>query len=291
MLETALRFQLRFPRVRIVTQPTIFKRAASTIAIFALVFAPLSAVAADLDGGYIQGGETTPVEFGSGWYLRGDIGTPHVSGSGSYGVGGTADIGGSALFENVSPSVGVGYIFNERLRGDITLTQFSGMNFEGTSSYYACDFPFDGECGTADTADVTSTTIQANAYYSMGSVGSFRPYVGAGAGLAQVNFERTVLDRCRLDVGEDCPIATHSGGLLTEEWVGTSTREVESNTTQVSLSAMAGVDYRISDRWIVDMGYKYTTHYDVSFGSDATAPTASGINIHELKVGLRYEIW
>ncbi len=272
-------------------KPTFQQSAATILAIIALGLAPATAKAADLDGGYIDGGETTPVEFGSGWYLRGDIGTPHIGGEGSYGVGGSATIGGSSLFENVSPSVGFGYIFNENLRGDITLTQFSGMSFDGTSSFYACDFPFDGECATTDSADVTSTSIQANAYYSMGAVGGFRPYVGAGAGLAQVKLERTVLDLCRLDVGEDCPIATHGGSPGTELWVGTATREVESDTTQLSLSAMLGVDYRISDRWVVDMGYKYTTHYDVSFSSDETAPNASGIDIHELKVGLRYEIW
>lgn len=288
-------FQLAVQRVRIVNKPTYLRSAAPILAMLALCAAAMgaatSARSADMDPVYADVPETTPVEYGSGWYLRGDIGTFHAAGTGSYGVGGSGDIGGISLFEDVSPSVGAGYIFNDNLRGDISVTQYSGMAFNGSSNYYACDFPFDGECGTADTAALTSTSIQASAYYSVGSWGSLRPYVGGGAGLARVTFERTVLDRCRLGVGEDCPIATHSGGPGTELWVGTTTREVESNSTLLSLSAMVGADYRISDRWLMDLGYKFTTHYDVGFGSDETAPTASGINIHEVKVGLRYEIW
>jgi opacity protein-like surface antigen len=250
-----------------------------------------AAKAADYGAVVVDGGETTPVEYGSGWYLRGDIGTFHVSGEGSYGVGGSATMGGVSLFEEIAPSVGFGYIFSDMLRGDITVTQYGGMNFDGQSSYYSCGLPYTGECGTDDSADVSATAIQANAYYSFGNWGTLTPYVGGGIGLARVNFDRTVLDTCRLDVGEDCPIATHSGGPGTEQWVGTTARQVTSRNTQMVLSAMVGADYRLTDRWKLDMGYKFTTFRDVGFNSDETAPNASGINIHEVKVGLRYEIW
>lgn len=263
----------------------------SVLLAMVLALTPALANAADIDPAYIEDSGGTLVEYGSGWYLRGDIGTFHASGTGGYGVGGSGDFSGVSLFEDVSLSGGFGWIFNNNLRGDLTVSHFTGMDFSGQSDFYACGLPFLGECRTADTANVTSTAFQANAYYSPFAAGGFTPYFGGGAGLARVNFDRTVVTRCRLDPGEDCPIAVHSGGGGQELWTATTATSASNVSTMLVLSAMAGLDYRLNDRWTVDLGYKFTTHRDVGFGSNATVPTASALNIHELRVGMRYEIW
>ncbi|MFQ0813348.1 hypothetical protein AVM02_15985 [Brucella anthropi] len=127
--------------------------------------------AADLD---MVGFEPTvpvqPVEVGSGWYLRGDIGytivskvklqekTPLWNGTEGY-----------DLDKNVVPSVGIGYQFTDNLRGDVTLG-YSKQSFD--------DYD----------VDVRSWDMMANAYVDLGTYYGFTPYLGAGLGFANVRY-------------------------------------------------------------------------------------------------------
>lgn len=127
--------------------------------------------AADLDMvGYEPTMPAQPVEVGSGWYLRGDIGynlsskvkiqeeTPFWNASESY-----------DLDKNVVPSVGIGYQFTDNLRGDVTLG-YSKQSFD--------DYD----------VDVRSWDMMANAYVDLGNYYGFTPYLGAGLGFANVRY-------------------------------------------------------------------------------------------------------
>lgn len=256
----------------------------------AALAAPAAGFAADIDPSYLEAGQTTPVEYGSGWYLRGDIGTFHASGEASYGVGGSGDVNGAEWFSDASFSAGAGYILNQHFRADVTLNYRDGINFEGTSDFYECGGAYTGECATSDVAEGNSTSIEANAYWNIAHIGGFSPYVGAGAGIAFVNWDDVYLQRCRLDQDEDCVLA-NNGAAVTQTFVGTETQTRSFDTNVLTLSASAGFDYRFAERWVADFGYKYTHMLDIGMNDDQTLPNLDSVSIHEIRAGLRYEIW
>jgi opacity protein-like surface antigen len=105
------------------------------LALSATGMTPLSALAADYDPPiYVdQAPEYTPVEVGSGWYLRGDVGyalnkpfEDDSFGSNPANYNETFD----ERFMPASASVGFGYHFNDYFRGEVN---FGLMPFEETS--------------------------------------------------------------------------------------------------------------------------------------------------------------
>lgn len=196
-----------------------------------------SAYAADIDSTYIEDFSGTPVEFGSGWYLRGDIGTFHASGSTNSGP----DLTNVTWGEDVSLSGGFGYSFTDRVRLGFTVSHFDNLALDSL------------------TGDLSATLFQVDAHYNFGDLGGFSPYLGAGIGIGNV-------------LWENAPAVGHDRSSL------------------LAASLMAGLDYRLSDHWIVDMGYRFSMLSDFSM-NDSTQVFVDELNIHELRIGLRYEIW
>ena len=144
----------------------------SSAAVLAGLCVASQSFAADLDMVSYEPGAPVqqPVEVGSGWYLRGDIGynlsskvkvqteTSSWSASQSY-----------DLDKNVVASVGVGYQFTDNLRGDMTLG-YSKQNLEDLD------------------VDVRNWDMMANAYVDLGNYYGFTPYLGAGLGFAKVRY-------------------------------------------------------------------------------------------------------
>jgi opacity protein-like surface antigen len=113
-----------------------------------------------------------PVSAG-GWYLRGDI---------SYDFHTKADVFLSTTSSSSSTfdadfddtwniGAGIGYIFNDWFRADIT------------ADYR---FPADWDAGASS---VSVSTILLNGYASLGNFSGFSPYVGAGIGAAYINWD------------------------------------------------------------------------------------------------------
>ncbi|MGH6761330.1 MAG: outer membrane protein [Phyllobacterium sp.] len=111
-----------------------------------------------------------PVEIGSGWYLRGDI---------SYNFGSDVDgkisdgLGNSASFtldtdQSSTFSAGVGYQFNDWLRGDVTY----GYERRGVED-------FDEKLRIHE--------LMANGYVDLGTFVGVTPYLGAGIGGANLS--------------------------------------------------------------------------------------------------------
>ena len=168
---------------------------------------PDNATAADMlaDETY----EHTNVEFGTGWYLRGDIGTgiSDVSVEADF-IYGDADLGSP-----ISVGVAAGYTFAEGLRVEAAFNHFNNLAFASRSYYPSCGqedhdgdgspidvpdgsggfsatapIPVTGDCFVSANARVNASTIMANLYADLGTYWGIRPYVGAGVGAAYVSW-------------------------------------------------------------------------------------------------------
>ncbi len=136
----------------------------------AFAFCASAAAAADLDAIGYQPESGQPVEVGSGWYLRGDVGYNVSSRVKLYAE--TPDGSFSEtddMQRRFSPSVGVGYQFTDNLRGDVTAS-YLRQSLE--------DAPIEAR----------SWDVMANGYVDLGNYSGFTPYVGAGLGVANVRY-------------------------------------------------------------------------------------------------------
>lgn len=116
--------------------------------------------AADLDHALLAAPElpvTKPVEVGTGWYLRGDLG---------YAIG----TSGSDFDSHWSGSAGAGYHFTDYLRADITVEYTKG-SFAGSG-----------------TQTFRSWGGMVNGYFDLGTFAGFTPYLGGGAGYVNVDW-------------------------------------------------------------------------------------------------------
>jgi opacity protein-like surface antigen len=117
-----------------------------------------------------------------------------------------------------------------------------------------------------------TTTLMFNVYKDFGNFRGFTPYVGAGIGAAYHRLD---------DVS-----FTGNPALLN--------RIHGDNDLAFAWSLMAGVGYQISDRAILDFGYRYIDMGSISSQRSDTggfvnpAVHFDDLTAHEIKVGLRY---
>lgn len=119
---------------------------------------------------------------------------------------------------------------------------------------------------------IKSYTLMVNAYYDLGQFRGFVPYVGAGVGAAYHMVDEV---------------------YFTENPYLTNRIEGD-KTLSFAWSLMAGVAYQVSDRAILDFGYKYI---DMGSAHSGRVDNAGYLNpqvdiddiaAHEFKIGLRY---
>jgi opacity protein-like surface antigen len=133
---------------------------------------------------------------------------------------------------------------------------------------------------------VSAVSVMANGYVDLGTYVGFTPYVGAGAGMSYVSWSNLndsatcvegTVDDC---VGLPDINTSHSG---TDGW-------------RFTYALMAGVAYDISKNFKLDVGYKYRNiDGGDMFGWDSPETFGDGshgnIDTHEVRMGLRYELW
>ncbi|MDO9307407.1 MAG: outer membrane beta-barrel protein [Mesorhizobium sp.] len=249
--------------------------------------------------------EYAPVEVGNGWYLRGDIGyalSSSANGNFEYrtfdpitATYGQSIFNTAALGMDLSYGFGVGYQYNEYIRGDLTLDAFSGR-FDGTTvSASPCvtgDPAYVGTtCRSEDGAGFTAVSAMANGYVDLGTYAGFTPYVGAGAGVTHMSWG-DLTSRTYCVGGVACP---PPGGVIT------TTIHPGENSWRFTYAFMGGVAFDISRNLKLDVGYKYTRIAGGDmFGWDAgTAAVGAtgvqgrdpGLSKHDVRVGLRYSLW
>lgn len=188
---------------------------------------------------------------GAGWYLRGDIGysgyrEPEAN---LVAPGGVASLDGENLRGAVSVGLGAGYRFNGWLRADIT----ADHRLESRATL------FTGPFGPAD-ADLSSTSVLANAYLDLGTWSGFTPYVGAGLGW---NWNR-------LAASTNLPYPDHTEDGLA--W-----------------ALMAGVAVDMGRSLALDLGYRYLSLGEARTGTFAgTHIETDRLDAHEARIGLRW---
>lgn len=159
-----------------------------------------------------------PVELGTGWYLRGDVGGsrdegPLIAPLGYPLAAGANPVNvflGSEVTNGYSLDVGFGYKFNNWLRADIvydyrkpesaTATStvwcpynLVGLSTQGSNSiqlgyYYN---PSD-TCTQQQSAKLSRQDLLLNGYLDLGTWGGVTPYVGAGVGFVRTEVSGTV---------------------------------------------------------------------------------------------------
>ncbi|NJL08273.1 MAG: porin family protein [Methylacidiphilales bacterium] len=197
-------------------------------------------------------------EYGSGWYLRGDIGWTGYSGvSADFETNG-ATVGsftGTNLEDTWAIGAGFGYQ-SGWFRADVTADYRAQSEFAGS----ALNRVFESE--------VTSWSTLLNGYFDLGSWSGITPYVGAGIGGA-AHQSRSWRD----GTGQ-----TYSTGT---NW-------------DFAFAVMAGVAVRVSPHMSFDFGYRYVDlgQPESGFGLVATTSKVQFDNVtaHEVRAGLRYMI-
>jgi opacity protein-like surface antigen len=196
-------------------------------------------------------------EFGSGWYLRGDIGyrlnqmddvvnrdpPPRVHGD---------DLGNSWMV-----GAGVGFKL-DWFRADLTLDYGTKAKFFGDSAVRNNDF----------TAKIDSVTGLVNLYGDLGTWSGFTPYIGAGIGFAH-------LQAANFDVRSAHALDVDSTGKWNFAW-----------------AYMAGVSYRFMGNYSIDLGYRHINMGNVRTGIDEFGNQLAfkKMSADEIRLGFRYTI-
>lgn len=256
----------------------------------AMLAASGGALAADYDPPIFveEAPSLVPVEIGSGWYLRGDVGYALKSKAGPFSYR-TFDPGppvayGSDLFDTGSVSggfnfgVGFGYHFSDWLRADATLERFK-VDFAGTRS----DYPLAG-WRTEDAASAVAYSLMINGYVDLGTIAGITPYAGAGIGYTHVKWDG--LRSSVYDAADAFDSNSSNGGV--GDW-------------RFTYALMAGVAYDITDNMKLDLGYKFRrvnngdmfgwNTVDAGNGATGNQGRDGALNQHEIRVGLRYDLW
>jgi opacity protein-like surface antigen len=231
--------------------------------------ASMPALAADYEPPLVmdEAPEYVPVEVGSGWYLRGDIAYLPAD---SY-----RDVDFSSAGTSVSQrerpvfaSVGFGYHFTDYLRADVNIGFLPGNEANITTSDPA-------GTGFAD-FDNRGATAMVNGYIDLGTYVGITPYVGAGIGVFQ--------NRYSYNVGYDDLTPADAD-------ISASGRKTQYS---FAYSLNAGLAYQISRNLALDIGYQYLSAPDaeyISFDGPSAYSIDKGVDSHQIKVGLRYDLW
>jgi opacity protein-like surface antigen len=258
---------------------------------------PAHAIAADMDA--IPQDAFTVVEYGSGWYLRGDVG---VNFHGPFDDTGVEE----QFLSNDAPinaSIAMGYTFNDYFRMEAELGYVGNYSFSDSYSSSCTGFfselqtiggntftivtPGSVECEGNDDGENNLWNGLVNGYFDLGNYSGFRPYVGAGLGFLVSNYNARVNQRNCVDTN----IGTSAFTCQPAEQV-----DAEFNDTSVSLlwSLTGGFAYDLDENWAVDVGYRYLSATDATYltGGNAGGPgEATGVSVQQVRVGLRYSIW
>ncbi len=254
-----------------------FEKKALLVALLAGMAGP--AMAADY---YEPPVDIPPPPVVGGWYIRGHIGmsnqysdelTSSLYSEPSildYGWHDSGDFSSAPIFGG-----GVGYKFNDYLRGDLT------VEYRGKSDFDALDYVTNaGGTTTNDfSAKKSEWLFLANAYADVGTFYGITPYVGAGIGAS-----RNTISNFR-----DINIINGGGGYADED-----------SKWNFAWALHAGLGIQATERMTVDLGYSFVSLGDARTGELKNDDPAFDISndgfqfndiySHDIKLGVRYSL-
>ncbi len=227
----------------------------------------------------------------------------------------------------IQGSIGFGYHFNEFLRADLNVGQFGDTkyNFSGvipnditpdtgcSSNLTVSETPVDidgNETGPAVVSGPSPATMDclasgsvknsafsgmANAYVDLGTYVGITPYIGGGLGV--------YYSQSKVNASANCSsydVVTTEGGTRTTEaydCVGGDGNVASASYNDKSWNLLytlnAGLAYKVSKNTSVDFGYQYMAAPDARYYSVGSQGIEShkGIDYHQVKIGLRYDLW
>lgn len=224
----------------------------------------------------------------SGWYLRGDIGfTNQRVKSPKYDYG---TLGQPASVDVVSKEfetggifgIGIGYQFNNWLRGDITGEYRSASTFHG---YEVVNFG--GYLFPEHNTIVKSEWVAlANLYADLGTWWCITPFVGFGIGAANV----------RLSGFEDTIIGAYNPALDDGFVVNANNSANAGSKWNFAWAVHAGLAYKVTPNFTIELAYRYLNLGDGKTGAisgfDGTYQGAgyalNDIYSQDVKLGVRW---
>ncbi len=261
-----------------------------------------------------------PVEWGSGWYLRGDIGWQNVQLPAV-----TGDFGTIKGIDNiVSGGLGGGYQFNDWLRADLTVDRSVFRMNRGLDTVW-CPYgsvglfrqDADGNetpagvfanptetCTPRAKGTLNRTSFLVNGYLDLGHYWGFTPYVGAGLGASYNQSSSSLIYYRTSDGAPWGPDLTLPQGNV-PQWITLNgapwpiqlpfgptnwNRYAEKKSWAFAWNLMAGFTYNLQDNLKLDIGYRYLnagTYTSLPGYWTQRPPVTGNIIAQEVRVGLR----
>lgn len=212
-----------------------------------------------------------------GFYFKGFTGmtnqrvddiTSDVIANGDFSIR-SKDFESSPLF-----GIGVGYEWNQWLRFDVT------GEYRGNATFHGADFYAGGVGFGAGANQYTAVKEEwlglANAYFDLGTWCGLTPYVGGGIGWTDIEIKGL----------QD--INTPQGALFVAD---------DNSESNFAWALYAGVSYDVTERFSIDLAYRYTDLGDASSGRLKAfdgSPSIDGIDFedlesHDLMFGARWK--
>lgn len=210
-----------------------------------------------------------PLEFGSGWYLRGDGGfseedRPKLNAT-------TNTFNRDATQSGYSLGLGAGYQFNSSFRADLTADFLDPFK---DTAHVACGL----FCDETLRSRVWRWDGLANGYFDLGTWFGVTPYVGAGIGFSGTHQDGSVQVN-----GGPVPLAISTASL--------SNGNVPSHTTyQFAWAAMAGFSYAFSPHLLLDVNYRYLDLGPTTIQLFPLTSVRKDLTTQQVRVGIRYMI-
>jgi opacity protein-like surface antigen len=267
-----------------------------------------------------------PVEFGTGWYIRGSVDGAWQT-QPSLSPDFTSDPSAHSL--NWAAEIGGGYKFNQWFRADATFTYYGKQSASGNGASVNCPAslnplysnpptdtillgvtPDPSECTPNQSASLQKNLFLANGYVDLGTWAGVTPYVGAGAGVAYLLANQAVAFtnnsngstyNATLTLPSNYPVplvyynpATGLPFNPQPQYNAGPQNWNYSHTVQkwnFAFALMAGFSYDLTSNLKLDIGYRY-----VNFGSFSGISSLSGalfsnqVSTQEIRLGLRYMI-
>ncbi len=286
-----------------------------------------SAQAADLLGDEIV--DQTDVEFGTGWYLRGDISvsfTDELFGSDtSQPVPGTMSqlINSNEEETLFGASAAVGFRLNNNLRFDISAERIGRGDSSTQTTTITPVVPCTDAFALVTQVDANGNTItttiggpgggivitncveSASASFDMNAAGAnlfydfdsrflgARPFVGVGLNVVRNNFtSETGTITCTAPGEFRCNPTDGGTAQFGEAYTQIGSRD-NGISYHFAPSVTAGLAFEVSENFYVDASYRYTHIIESPFSGDSTSLNNTGApqDLHALKLGVRLEIW
>ncbi len=288
-----------------------------------LVTSMTGARAADLDDnyGYADAPQDVPVaaipqtkvEFGTGWYVRGDIAATRLP---EMGLANSPNSAPNVTLKDGSQygydaSLGFGYEFNKWFRSDVGFDfhkpigiRAPGLSFPASNNYKNSDgitpdaslnntsgtcqvgyitpsqvsYPYYSNCNSQYQATIQSFDVLVNGYAQLGQFGIVSPYVGAGAGLSFGHYASAIAYYLNDGTHYDTTFPLPGSSVSIH---GYADKRISANYYNFAFALMAGVSFDIYNHTKLDVGYRYLNLGQI---------LGSTVQYNEIRAGLRYMI-